>query len=276
MASIEILTASYSYHAKPFHVVEREGIKTHYLLRLQSEGRCRTRVGGTEYAIEPGDLLLVPPDAVYELHVEETEQDGERRVASGDYFIFCRGSWVDRWWSEQTRPAKLRIPLDDGIVTLWRQLIAEHRRRPAAPPGMTDYLMRAILLSVDRLCSERQPEGGAAFLAYRMKSFIEERATLRFKLDDLAGHCGISVSRAVHLYKQFFGKSIIQYALEVRLKSATERILYTQTPLEVIAESSGFPSYTYFFRVFKRKYGLSPQQFRARHGGVHTPQDGAE
>ena len=267
MSSTEVLTASYSYHTKPLHIVEQDENKTHYLFRLQSEGRCRIRVGGAEYAIEPGDLLLVPPDAEYELHIEETEQDGELRVSSGDYYIFCRGDWVDRWWSQHKRPTKLRIPLDDGIVALWRLLIAEHRRQPAAPPGMTDYLMRTILLSIDRLCSERQPEGGA-FLAYRMKSYIEERATLRFRLADLAAHCGVSVSRAVHLYKQFFGKSIIQYALEVRLKSATERILYTQEPLEAIAESSGFPSYTYFFRVFKKTHGLSPQQFRAKYGGA--------
>jgi len=275
-SEIELLTASYSYHAKPLHIAERDGHRTHYLLRLQTEGRCRARVGDTVYAIEPGDLILVPPSAAYELHVDEAEQqDGKRRVSSGDYYIFCRGTWVDRWWSERPRPAKLRIPLDDGIVTLWRQLVAEHRRLPPAPPGVTDCLLRAVLLSVDRLCSERRPEGAAAFLAYRMKSFIEERATERFKLEELAARCGVSVSRAVHLYKQFFGKSIIQYALEVRLKTAAERILYTQAPLESIAESSGFPSYTYFFRVFKRTYGLSPQEFRRRHGLPHR-RDGAE
>ncbi|WP_414694936.1 helix-turn-helix domain-containing protein [Paenibacillus sp.] len=68
------------------------------------------------------------------------------------------------------------------------------------------------------------------------------------------------------MYKQFFGKSIIQYAQEVRLKVARERMLYTQTPLEVIAETSGFPSYTYFYRVFKKAFGVSPKQYRSSNG----------
>jgi AraC family transcriptional regulator of arabinose operon len=34
------------------------------------------------------------------------------------------------------------------------------------------------------------------------------------------------------------------------------------TNLERIAESAGFGSYTYFHRVFRSKYGISPKQYR--------------
>jgi len=268
MQGVEVLSAAFSYHTKPFHVVAKEGLQTHYLLRLQAEGRCRTRIDGKPTPVEPGDLLLLSPDMPYELHVEEEERGDGRAVASGDYFVFFRGPWVDQWWREKERPAKMRIPLDEGVVPLCRQVIAEHRRQSAESATMLDYLMRVLCLTVDRLCSEQRPMKGNAFLAYRMKSYIEERATTLFQLKDLARHCNVSVSRAVHLYKQFFGKSIIQYALEVRLKVARERMVYTQTPLEVIAETSGFPSYTYFYRVFKKEFGVSPQQYRSERSGA--------
>jgi AraC family transcriptional regulator of arabinose operon len=263
MQGVEVLAASFSYHTKPFHIVEKEGYKHHYLLRLQTEGRCRTRIDGALTPVEPGDLLIFSPDMPYELQVEEEEHGGVRNLASGDYFIFFRGPWVDAWWKERRRPAKLRVPLDDNLLPLWRQLVAEHRRQSAESGELLDYLTRVLCLTVDRLCSEQRPMKGNAFLAYRMKSYIEERATTMFRLKDLASHCNVSVSRAVHLYKQMFGKSIIQYAQEVRLKVALERMLYTQTPLEAIAETSGFPSYTYFYRVFKKEFGVSPQRYRS-------------
>ncbi|HZG56445.1 AraC family transcriptional regulator [Paenibacillus sp.] len=274
MPDIEILAASYSYHTKPFHTIAKDGLQAHYLLRLQTEGRSRTRIDGKLAPVEPGDLLIFSPTMPYELHVDEEDRGGERAVASGDYFAFFRGPWVDAWWAKKQRPTKLRIPLDEGMIPLWRQLIAEHRRRSPESPDILDALMRVLCLTVDRHCEEQRPMQGSAFLAYRMKSFIEERATTLFQLKDVAAHCSVSVSRAVHLYKQFFGKSMIQYALEVRLKVAQERMLFTRTPLEVIAETSGFPSYTYFYRVFKKQFGVSPQQYRRKHSGAYEEERG--
>jgi AraC family transcriptional regulator of arabinose operon len=70
------------------------------------------------------------------------------------------------------------------------------------------------------------------------------------------------VSRAVHLYKEVFGQSIMQHALEVKLNLARERIIYTDMPLDIIAATSGFANYTYFHRVFRRHFGLSPKEYR--------------
>lgn len=258
---MEILSAGFSYHTKPFHAVEPNGLTTHYLVRLQTEGRSRIRVDGRLTDIEPGDLVLFAPDMPYELIIEG---DGERGVTSGDYWILLRGAWIDAWWAERKRPTKIKAPLDDSVLSLVRQVVAEHRRMSKESKEILHYLGRIVCLTIDRLCSEQRPLKGNAFLAYRMKGYIEEHATTLFQLKDIAGYCNISVSRAVHLFKDVFDKSIIQYAQEVRLKIARERMLYTQTPLEAIAETSGFPSYTYFYRVFKKEFGMSPKEYRQR------------
>ena len=48
-----------------------------------------------------------------------------------------------------------------------------------------------------------------------------------FKLEDVAAHVGISVSRAVHLFKEAFGTTIMQYTMDVRLSMAKERIVFS-------------------------------------------------
>ncbi|WP_373463279.1 helix-turn-helix domain-containing protein [Bacillus sp. SORGH_AS_0510] len=58
------------------------------------------------------------------------------------------------------------------------------------------------------------------------------------------------------------GKTMIEYALEVRLSAALERMKYTTMTLEQIAEDCGFGSYPYFHRVFQKKFGIAPGVFR--------------
>lgn len=259
---IQVLSAGYSFHKKLYH--GRHEPRHSYLLRIQTEGLSRTLIDGEFELLEPGDLLIVHPDANYELLIDEEDHQGERKIASGDYYIFFTGPWVHEWWEERKRPFRIKVPDEEGIIHLCRLTVVEHRRNSTESPAILDYLMRTILLTIDRLITAQRPRKGNAFLAYRIKSYIEEYAAMNFQLKDVAEHFNISVSLAVHLYKEVFGQSIMQYALEVRLNLARERIIYTNMPLELIAETSGFANYTYFHRVFRRKFGLSPKQYRQK------------
>jgi AraC family transcriptional regulator of arabinose operon len=66
----------------------------------------------------------------------------------------------------------------------------------------------------------------------------------------------------VHLFKETFGTTIMQYTMDVRLNMAKERIVFSPLSLEDVAETSGFANYTYFHRVFRSRFGQSPKQFR--------------
>lgn len=57
---LQILTAGYSVHRKPFHMSNDDGLG-HFLIRLQTAGRCRSRINGQLELLEPGDLLLFAP-----------------------------------------------------------------------------------------------------------------------------------------------------------------------------------------------------------------------
>ena len=90
------LICDYSYHFQQFSNSHRGGLTT-YLFRLQTEGSCEIYCNGIEHHVQAGDLLLLKPGDEYEPRVKEDGEDG--RVSSGDYFIFCDGSWIDDWWN---------------------------------------------------------------------------------------------------------------------------------------------------------------------------------
>lgn len=51
----------------------------------------------------------------------------------------------------------------------------------------------------------------------------------------------------------------------MRLQAATDQMKYTTLTLEEIAENIGFGTYVYFHRIFKRKTGETPGEFRKKY-----------
>lgn len=73
---------------------------------------------------------------------------------------------------------------------------------------------------------------------------------------------GISRYRLCREYKAAFGITPLQDVNAHRLESAKNRLLYSDLSIQEIAAACGFGSSTQFINLFKRKYGLTPGEFR--------------
>ncbi|WP_284644170.1 AraC family transcriptional regulator [Paenibacillus silviterrae] len=258
----EVLTCGYSYHAQPFFIDQRDGL-VNYLFRLQTEGSCQAYVDGKMTTLKPGDLLLYKPGDAYALSIKEHVNElGQNVIASADYYVVAAGLWLDEWWGRNRKQQCVRINPDEKLISLWRHIILEKRRFKEDNRELLQLLFQALCLSIDQAIKDTALPQGRSFTALRMKAFIEENAVSPFKVQDVARHAGLSVSRAVHLFKECYGKTMIEYTMELRLLTAIERMKYSFMTLEQIAETSGFGSYTYFHRVFRERYGMSPSDYR--------------
>lgn len=255
-----VIGVGYAEHEVPYRHKERDVLDC-YLFRLQTDGHARALVDNQMMHVKAGDLLMFGPGQAYELQIDRFHEDA---VHSTDLFLLCRGPWLDDWWNKRRRPTHARLSLHEHCVHLWRQLIEEHRRPGVPNAELCDYLLRALCLTIDRHAHDAESHATVPLAADRMRWFIERHAPDDITLKDVADEAGLSISRAVHIFKETYQQTIVQYLLEVRLQMACDRMRFSTFNLEQIADSCGFRSYSYFYRVFRSRYGISPRAFRQR------------
>lgn len=265
-SQVRVTYADYAYHYKPFQSRKRRSRGYH--IRLQVEGQSMLWLNGERLTLMPGDLTFIRPGDTAQVQFDsEPDAKGKRQLISGNYYLSCGGEWLEQWWGQTERPKVVNIPLHQNVLSIFQAIVLEHRlTKTGSGDNATAYLLRALCLVLDRIAGESPlgKENELLQIAERMKHYVAERATHPFRLDDVAKHAGLSPSRAAHLFKSVFNQTIMEYAMEVRLSIACDRIKFTSMTLEKIAETSGFGSYTYFHRVFRAKYGISPTQYRQK------------
>ncbi|MFB9277636.1 AraC family transcriptional regulator [Cohnella cellulosilytica] len=260
-SSIQLQSAGYSVHRK--FIRFRKGITSALLIRLQVKGNAQAIIDDRLLEVGTGDLIVSRPGQTYQLII-----DAMPNRESADFYLFCEGDWTERWL-ERCRIAdgKVRIEAREDILFLWRRLIEEQRNLHEDNEELKEHLLKALCLTLERAANERTTDASRSevYLPYRIKRYIEQHATEALTLGQIAEHHSVSVSSAVHLFKRTFSKSIIRYALEVRLSVAAERIVHTELPLEEISDTCGFRSYPYFCRAFRSRYQIPPSSYRTRY-----------
>jgi AraC-like DNA-binding protein len=79
---------------------------------------------------------------------------------------------------------------------------------------------------------------------------------------DLADVCGYGTGHLIRLFKTHLNQTPGQYLLDRRTSAAAMRLIFTDEKIEKIATACGFRDRFYFSRVFARRMGTSPAEYR--------------
>ncbi len=93
-------------------------------------------------------------------------------------------------------------------------------------------------------------------------SHIQENYARPIPIKEVADICFYSESHFMKFFKDCMGVSFTQYLNNYRLQAAAQLLRETDDNILEIASSAGFDNLSYFNRTFKKKYGLTPGQYR--------------
>ena len=92
--------------------------------------------------------------------------------------------------------------------------------------------------------------------------YVSEHYTESLSLKTVAEATYFSPSYCENRFKKEMGKSIINYLIDVRISEAKNLISGSDMPLSDVSERVGFEDYNYFARIFKKRVGYTPRQYR--------------
>lgn len=98
-----------------------------------------------------------------------------------------------------------------------------------------------------------------------MLRYIQENYHTDISIDDLAQYAHICRSECFRYFKNYTGKTPFEYINSYRLLQAEHLLRTTTRSIVDIGLSCGFTGQSYFGKVFKQQYGVSPAQYRKDH-----------
>ena len=93
---------------------------------------------------------------------------------------------------------------------------------------------------------------------------LEERWSSNVRVTELANSVGLGASRLEHLFKQEALVSIRDFIRERRLSAAAHLLSSSVERVSVISFRVGFQHVANFNHAFKKRFGVSPRQYRAQ------------
>lgn len=254
-----------------FHLNSQAGVRTEYhyhefcKLLLLVSGTGSYWIEGRQYALQPGDIVLVGNDTVhrpefepgrpYERIIIYISPEFLRRASTQDCDLLSCFS------GEKThvlRPEKGGAQL----LTIARELERELSGADYGRLVLSNGLLLRLLVQIGReLRREDLPKTGPAKpqdpRVQAVMAYIDEHLTEDLSVEQIAEHCFMSKYHMMRLFRGDTGSSVYGYIIQRRLQLARELIGQGLSATESCFRC-GFGSYSSFTRTYGKYFGTTP------------------
>lgn len=260
---------------------------TYFQICYVLKGACTHIAHGKRAALTRGDLFSIPPMCAHRLetipgqhaeivHIDFLPKLLDRRMSGLlDMDSFVDFALIQPFVQFQDRLLP-KLNLSAGGRRLVEQLVTEmleeYTRRPEGYPLIIKSNLQKLLVIAGREFLQYMQVSGEHQLVHLHREHLEQAlgyidAHFRenMKLQDAAAKAVMSPSHFSAVFKLIKGTTFVEYVNEIRLNEAMK--LLTEHPdwsVERISEEAGFNHMGHFYRMFKRKLGVTPAQYRSQ------------
>lgn len=225
---------------------------------VEGKGTLTTESAG-KFEIKEGDIFLLFPG---EWHTYSPYK------ASGwkEYWIGFKGtnidSRVETGFFSKEAPV-YRIGYNETVITLFREAIhtakQQEKHFQQLLAGIVNYLL-GLVFTIDsnrKLKDSINPQ-----IVEKARAFMNENIETSIDMPQVADYLNISYSSFRHIFKQYTGMAPSQYYLNLKIQRAKDMLRSSTASIKEISYILHFDTPEYFTKLFKKKTGLTPSQFR--------------
>lgn len=248
----DILRTGYYRHTNPRSRERTIDTCIIELFRLESGSMT---IDGREFALVPDLLVCTKP--------------GMRRSSVAPFecwfvhFTAADESFMRRF---SVLPTVTVLSDSEELIRIFRALHTGFSREDAHASGIRlAELMHAIEYAAD---PERTPHApltaGEKAAVSDAAAFIQTHYSERIRLADIAAAAHLSPNYLHAMFHRAVGETPAGMLTRLRMEHAAELLNASDHSIGRVAELCGYESQTYFAYVFRRRYGLTPREYRER------------
>ena len=267
----------FGYHATPPGYGYGPIIRDHFLLHFVRQGSGIVQANDVEYKVGAGSIFAIYPHQI-------TYYESSREDPWEYYWIGFGGRLAPEIMSrigfEKDRTIAVRIRQPEAVF----QCLESARALIAQQPMVDENLLAILARCLDALHivshvrqdaispENREVPGHLGRESTRtLLSIINSSLSQRISVQELADKLNMNRTYMSELFRRDVGKSIREYISDARMGKALILLQDPDRPISAIAYQCGYEDALYFSRAFRKRYGLSPSQWRERGGDLSAP-----
>lgn len=253
------------------HLISKDDFGRHmhdfYEIVYITEGVATHEFGKKKDSLFVGDVVVIPPH-VY--HCWERDKDSlfthRDLVISADLFEeICSFLTPDFFGSVFNQTSYPKFKLSKSALQYFEGVFSsfsfEHGRagqNSAQNLAMAKAAIASLLSNLIQLTkNEKYPQWFEDILER-----IHNPDSIKLGLPEIIKSVSYNRIYLCRVFKKYLGKTMTEYFNEVRLDYAKLYLISTTKTITGISDELGFSSYTYFYKVFKQRYGVLPKDYR--------------
>ena len=242
----------------------------HQLLFIK-EGCAKIVIDNEEYFLNPGSLVIT---SRFEEHsIEIMDEKSERYIIrispsaisfkETEYMLLsCLTNRTENFPHVADVSDKMEM-----YLSILDNMVAEYNKNDEHSRYMLDSLLFQLLIILKRDRDDLFSVNNSSHIDVinKIKSDFSKNYGDEYTLDSVAKKYHMSPSYLAHLFKDATGTPIMDYLQSCRIASSKSMLAKTDLNVSKIVESCGFSNHSNFSRIFKKKTGLTPMQFRNKY-----------
>ena len=249
-------TTGISVHEKKFTVNYPSGRNDCHLLYLCS-GTLKVKAAGKSYVLIPGQLIVFSPNVPFYY--------SNKKDSLAEYmWINFTGCEAENIISKASIPFNFPYSVANPqyVFEAFETFFDEFRYRSFLHELSIFYKFVQIAVTLGR--SRKGNTQKSADSLTNSMMYISMNYTKDITTEELAKIEHLSCAHFRRLFKEKTGMTPTQYITAMRIRYAEQMLLETNFSVKEIANKVGFHDQLYFSKVFSKRYGVSPTDFRRK------------
>lgn len=153
----------------------------------------------------------------------------------------------------------------DRIFPIIYEMYTEYTAKTSGYEKINEANLVRLLVSIFRLQMRGEERGDSAFkraIAESAILYMKEYCHEKITCETLASRAYLSTGYFHRVFKSVTGESPIDHLQNIRLEKAAAILSSSQATVKEAAAEAGYQDMKHFYRIFRKKYGVTPAQFK--------------